>query len=77
MLDGNAVRFTNSEAWWLIEGTWRPISSAEVLANAAVMREERYRQLFPKVPRLPGSAFRSDHPVDATTSSKTPRRPAP
>jgi hypothetical protein len=77
MLDGNAVRFTNSEAWWLIEGAWRPIGSAEVLANAAEMREERYNQLFPKVPRLPGSAFRSDHPVDATTTSKTPRRPAP
>lgn len=76
MLDGNAVRFTNSEAWWLIKGAWRQIASAEVLANAAEMREERYKQLFPKVPRLPGSAFRSDHPVDAT-KSKTPRRPAP
>src|SRR4029077_14555937 len=26
MLDGNAVRFTNLEAWWLVDGTWHPIS---------------------------------------------------
>ena len=39
MLDGNAVRFTNFEAWWLVDGAWRPISPGEVLSNAAVMRE--------------------------------------
>ena len=61
MLDGNAVRFTNLEAWWLVDGTWRPISPDEVLSNAAVMREARFKQQFPQVPLLPKKAFRSDH----------------
>ncbi len=57
MLDGNAVRFTSLEAWWLVDGVWRPISPDEVLLNAAVMREARFNQLFPHVPRLPSNAF--------------------
>ena len=44
MLDGNAVRFTNFEAWWLVDGAWRPISPGEVLSNAAVMREANSRK---------------------------------
>jgi hypothetical protein len=59
ILDGNAVRFTNLEAWWLVDGTWRPISPDEVLSNAAVMREARFKQLFPNVPLLPKKAFQS------------------
>jgi hypothetical protein len=61
MLDGNAVRFTSLEAWWLVDGAWRPISPDEVLLNAAVMRKARFNQLFPKVPRLPSNAFKSDN----------------
>ena len=64
MLDGNAVRFTNLEAWWLVDGAWRPISPDEVLLNAAVMREARFNQLFPKVPGLPSNAFKSENPQD-------------
>jgi hypothetical protein len=60
MLDGNAVRFTNFEAWWLVDGAWRPISPGEVLSNAAVMREERFKQVFPQVPILPRKAFQSE-----------------
>ena len=59
MLDGNAVRFTDLEAWWRIDGTWRPISPDDVLANAAVMREARFKQLFSNVPLLPKKAFPS------------------
>ena len=59
MLDGNSVRFTDLEAWWLIDGTWRPISLDDVLSNAAVMREARFKQLFPNVPLLPKKAFQS------------------
>jgi hypothetical protein len=59
MLDGNAVRFTDLEAWWLIDGTWRPIFLDDVLSNAAVMREARFKQLFPNVPLLPKKAFQS------------------
>jgi hypothetical protein len=58
MLDGNAVRFTSREAWWLVDGVWRPISPGEVLLNAAVMREARYDQFFPEVPPLPREAFK-------------------
>jgi Phasin protein len=64
MLDGNAVRFTNQEAWWLVDVDWRPISLDEVLLNAAVMREARFNQLFPKVPQLPSNAFNSANPQD-------------
>jgi phasin len=64
MLDGNAVRFTNLEAWWLVDGAWHPISPDEVLLNAAVMREARFNQLFPQVPRLPRNAFQSDNRQD-------------
>jgi hypothetical protein len=60
MLDGNAVRFTNFEAWWLVDGAWRPISPGEVLSNAAVMREARFKEVFPEVPILPPKAFQSD-----------------
>jgi hypothetical protein len=59
MLDGNPVRFTNLEAWWLVAGAWRPIPTGEVLSNAAVMREVRFKRLFPQVPLLPSKAFQS------------------
>jgi hypothetical protein len=59
MLDGNAVRFTSFEAWWLLDGAWRPISPREVLSNAAVMREARFKEKFPQVPTLPRKAFQS------------------
>lgn len=61
MLDGNAVRFTSLEAWWLVGGVWRPISLDEVLLNAAVIREARFKQLFPQVPQLPSNAFKADN----------------
>jgi hypothetical protein len=60
ILDGNPVRFTSLEAWWLVDGIWRPISPDEVLLNAAVMREARFNQFFPEVPRLPSKAFKAD-----------------
>jgi hypothetical protein len=58
-LDGSPVRFTNHEAWWLVDGAWRPIPPGKVLANAAVMREVRFKERFPQVPLLPKKAFRS------------------
>ena len=61
MLDGNAVRFTNLEAWWLVDGAWQPISPDEVLSSAAVMREAKFKQRFPQVPVLPRKAFHSDN----------------
>ena len=61
ILDGNAVRFTSLEAWWLVDGVWRPISPDEVLLNAAVMREARFNKFFPELPRLPSNAFNADN----------------
>jgi len=58
-LDGSPVRFTNHEAWWLVDGAWRPIPPGKVLANAAVMREVRFKERFPQVPLLPKKAFYS------------------
>ena len=60
MLDGNPVRFTTFEAWWLVDGAWRSISLGEVLSNAAVMREARFKEVFPQVPILPRKAFQSE-----------------
>ena len=60
ILDGYAVRFTSFEAWWLVDGVWRPISPDEVLLNAAVMREARFNKFFPELPRLPSNAFNAD-----------------
>jgi hypothetical protein len=59
MLDGNPVRFTNLEAWWLVDGAWQPIPTGEVLSNAAVIREVRFKRLFPQAPLLPSKAFQS------------------
>lgn len=59
IVDENAVRFTSLEAWWLVDGVWRPISPNEVLLNAAVMKEARFNQLFPRVPPLPSNAFQN------------------
>jgi hypothetical protein len=57
MLDENAVRFTNDEAWWLVEGVWSQIPVAEVLDNAVVLSETRYDELFGDVLQLPSAAF--------------------
>jgi len=59
MLDGNAVRFTDFEAWWLVDGNWCPISPTDVLLNAPVLSEARFIELFPQVPRLPNNAFKA------------------
>jgi phasin len=61
VLDGNAVRFTELEAWWLVDGAWCPIPPGEILANAAVVKETRFHKLFPEAPRLPSEAFQADN----------------
>jgi hypothetical protein len=59
MLDGNAVRFTSVEAWALLEEAWKKVSVNEVLSDAVVLSQARFGQLYPEVPELPASAFRS------------------
>jgi hypothetical protein len=63
-LDDNAVRFTKLEAWRLLGNTWRPIPVDEVLAEAVVLSEARFDQLFPQVPQLPPRAFLPDQDGD-------------
>jgi hypothetical protein len=63
-LDDNAVRFTKLEAWRLLDDTWRPISVDEVLAEAVVLSEARFDQLFPQLPQLPPDAFLPDQDGD-------------
>jgi hypothetical protein len=57
MLDENPVRFTDQEAWSLVEGVWKQIPLAEVLDNAVVLSETRYSGMFGDLPALPGTAF--------------------
>jgi hypothetical protein len=42
---------------WLVDGAWRAIPPGEVLSDAAVMREVRFKERFPHVPLLPKKAF--------------------
>jgi hypothetical protein len=57
MLDENPVRFTDQEAWWLVEGIWSQITVAEVLDNAVVLSQARYNEMFGDLLQLPSSAF--------------------
>jgi outer membrane biosynthesis protein TonB len=57
MLDGNPVRFTDQEAWSLVEGSWKQIPLAEVLDDAVVLSETRYSGMFGDPPALPRAAF--------------------
>jgi hypothetical protein len=38
--------------------TWREINAAEVMMNAAVWDEEKYKKTFPQLPPMPSAAFR-------------------
>jgi hypothetical protein len=58
MLDGNAVRFTSTEAWALRDGIWKRVPADEVLADAVVLSKARFDQRYKEVPPLPASAFR-------------------
>ena len=58
MLDGNAVRFTGTEAWALRHGAWRRVPAGEVLADAVVLSKARFDQRYKEVPPLPAAAFR-------------------
>jgi hypothetical protein len=57
-LDGNAVRFTSTEAWALLDGAWRKVAADEVLSDAVVLSQARFEQRYPEIPQLPASAFK-------------------
>jgi hypothetical protein len=56
-IDGRPVRYTPTEGWWLVNGTWMPIHPADVAKDASVLTEEGYKDMFPKLPPLPPEAF--------------------
>src|ERR1700731_2367711 len=58
MLDGHAVRYTQSEAWVLINGAWRKADLLEVNNNASVVSADKFTELFGQVPELPPEAFK-------------------
>lgn len=58
-LEGNPVRFVDTEAWVFANGAWYKNNPAEVLIGARVMDEHDYVTLFGLLPPLPKSAFQS------------------
>ena len=66
-LEGRPVRLNDIEAWWVINGEWKPLHLAEAAFNAALLRKEEFERCFPNLPPLPGTAFRTnDVIVDPT-----------
>ncbi len=59
-LDFRLARYTLSESWWIPrEGEWwRRADYADVMHNASVLTEARFKMIFPDLPPLPKAAFR-------------------
>ena len=57
MLDGHAIRYTQSEAWVLNDGVWVQADLLDVNNNASVVSEKKFTELFGQVPELPAEAF--------------------
>lgn len=56
-----AARWTDHEAWVLIDGKWKEFEApGEVLMNAVAMSEAEYVESFGTVPPLPANAFTRD-----------------
>jgi hypothetical protein len=51
------VRYTPTEAWWLVNGTWMPIHPADVANDASILTEDYYNDMYPNLPALPPEAF--------------------
>lgn len=52
-----AARWTDHEAWCLIDGVWKSFPPGEVITSASMLTEAEYTETFGKVPNLPSSAF--------------------
>jgi hypothetical protein len=57
LVDGHAVRYTQSEAWVLNDDTWVRADLMEVNGNASIVSEQKFKELFGDVPELPPEAF--------------------
>jgi hypothetical protein len=58
-LDGNAVRMTDHEAIWCVDGVWTGLDSAEANHNARLLSKEKFEGMFPQLPSLPKASFQS------------------
>lgn len=69
-LDGNPVRYTDTEAWMLADGEWRQIHPAEVFANAQTLTAMQYTVRFPDAAgqALPYTAFHSGGKLSVTSA---------
>jgi hypothetical protein len=53
------TRFTDHEAWVLIDKKWRKFNVAEIKMGATVLSEATYVEAFGQLPPLPSIAFHS------------------
>jgi hypothetical protein len=69
MMEGNACRFNDAEAWWFVDDEWKwfSLSAASVHNAAKPLTEAEYKFHFPDVPPLPKTAFQSDPRLSRTT----------
>ena len=55
-----ATRYTDYEAWVLIDNDWCKFKPGEVRANVRPLNAATFTETFGKVPDLPSEAFKSD-----------------
>lgn len=67
VLDGRAVRFTDSRAYWYIDG-WRSIDAAEVAMNAKELNKLEFITRFPDLQDVPMTLFQEAGKVTAARS---------
>ena len=56
-LDGKPVRLNDREAWWLVDGVWKALHSADAGHDAKLISEEQFNSMFPSLLQLPSTAF--------------------
>jgi len=52
-MEGRPVVWTETEAWWLVDGRWQPVEAASVHMGARVLSETSFRAKYPHLPPLP------------------------
>jgi hypothetical protein len=70
--DGDAVRFTDDEAWVLVNGTWHEMNPADAVFEAALLTEQAFHRK--QVPPLPPAAFSGDPWHRAKRRAKSDQR---
>lgn len=52
-IDGRAVRYSDTEAWWFVRDAWKALDVADAFSDARVLSEAEYKAMFPDLPNLP------------------------